>query len=339
MPYGGLPASGSAVAGSPAPTVPQLLSSFGDFQNIYGGYANLSLTVSSENVNPASMVDVNYMAMAVQAFFLNGGSALYVSRVFSNNPGATAGTIDPGIATSGTASASDVVVQGRFPGAFLNTQTVSVALTATRVLNFNNLANLPSGSLLGEPGTGDGAPTLYSNGTGTTFMSNATVPAALTAGTFPAKLYVLTVQVTAPGANGSQMVYTGLGLDPNHPSYLGDTLGVNPPRPIDQLQNQIWFNIGSSLSTGFGSLREPSSQPGSTPRQHRHHGRPRTHSRAGQVIMDSLGNIEIVTTAGTSGATAPTWNPNSGQTTVGWCGDLDESWPMASGYRLHSRHR
>ena len=202
MPYGGLPASGSAVAGSPAPTVPQLLSSFGDFQNIYGGYADLSLTVSSENVNPASMVDVNYMAMAVQAFFLNGGSALYVSRVFANNPGATEGTIDPGIAVSGTASASDVVVQGRFPGAFLNTQTVSVALTATRVLNFNNLANLPTGSLLGEPGAGDGAPTLYANGTGTTFMSNATVPAALTAGTFPAKLYVLTVQVTAPGANG-----------------------------------------------------------------------------------------------------------------------------------------
>ena len=187
MPYGGLPASGSAVAGSPAPTVPQLLSSFGDFQNIYGGYDNLSLTVSSENVNPASMVDVNYMAMAVQAFFTNGGSALYVSRVFANNAGATAGTIDPGIATSGTASASDVVVAGRFPGAFLNTETVTVALTATRVLNFNNLANLPSGSLLGEPGAGDGAPTLFANGTGTTFMSNATTPAALTAANLPGK--------------------------------------------------------------------------------------------------------------------------------------------------------
>lgn len=315
VPYGGLPASGSATAGSPAPTVPQLLSSFGDFQNIYGGYADLSLTVSSQNVNPASMVDVNYMAMAVQAFFLNGGSALYVSRVFANNPGSTAGTIDPGIATSGTASATDVVVQGRFPGAFLNTQTVSVALTATRVLNFNNLANLPSGSLLGQPGTGDAAPTLFSNGAGTTFMSNATVPVALTAGTFPAKLYVLTVQVTAPGANGSQMVYSGLGLDPNHPSYLGDTLGVNPPRPIDQLQNQIWFNIGSSLATApalfaalFPTWIDPSTTPASWTASNAY--------SAGQVIIDSLGNIEIVTTAGTSGATVPTWNTNSGGTTT-----------------------
>lgn len=315
MPYGGLPASGSAVAGSPAPTIPQLLTSFGDFQNIYGGFANLGLTVSSQNVNPASMVDVNYMAMAVQAFFTNGGSELYVSRVFANNAGATAGTIDPGIATSGTASASDVVVAGRFPGAFLNTQTVTVALTATRVLNFNNLANLPSGSLLGEPGTGDGAPTLFANGTGTTFLSNATTPVALTAAAFPTKLYLLTVQVTAPGANGQQMVYTGLGLDPNHPSYIGDTLGVNPPRPIDQLQNQVWFNVGSSLSTAaalFGDLFPTWIDPSTTPASWK----AASAFTSGQVIMDSLGNIQIVTTAGTSGATAPAWNPNSGQTTV-----------------------
>jgi len=315
MPYGGLPASGGAAAGSPAPTVPQLLSSFGDFQNIYGGYADLSLTVSSTNVNPASMVDVNYMAMAVQAFFTNGGSVLYVSRVFANNAGSTAGTIDPGIATSGTASASDVVVAARFPGAFLNGDSVSVTLTATRLLNFNNLANLPSGSLLGEPGIGGASPTLFANGTGTTFMSNATVPAALTAATFPAKLYLLTVQVTAPGANGQQMVYTGLGLDPNHPSYLGDTLGVNPPRPIDQLQNQIWFNIGSSLSTGFELFAalfptwiDPSTSPASW--------KASSLISAGQVIMDTLGNIQIDSTVGTSGATVPTWNPTPGQTTV-----------------------
>lgn len=315
MPYGGLPASGSAVSGSPAPTVPQLLSSFGDFQNIYGGYADLALTISSENVNPASMVNINNTAMAVQAFFLNGGSALYVSRVFANNAGTTAGTIDPGIATSGTSSASDVVVAGRFPGAFLNGASVTVTLTATRVLNFNNLANLPSGSLLGEPGTGDGAPTLFANVTGTTFMSNATVPAALTAGTFPTKLYALTVQVTAPGANGQQMVFAGLGLDPNHPSYIGDTLGVNPPRPIDQLQNQIWFNIGTSLATGFalfGELFPTWIDPSTTPASWK----ASNAFTSGQVIIDSLGNIQIVTTAGTSGATAPAWNTVSGKTTT-----------------------
>ncbi len=317
MPFGGLPASGSALATSPAGGIPQLLTSFGDFQNVYGGYANLSLTVSSQNTNPASMVDVNYMAMAVQAFFTNGGAELYVSRVFANKAGGGGGgTIDPGIALSGTSTTTNVVVGGRFPGAFLNNQVVSVALVASRLLNFNNLANLPSGSLLGEPGTGDAAPTLYANGAGSAFMSNAHTPVALTAANFPSKLYLLTVQVTAPGANGQQMVYPALGLDPNHPSYIGNTLGINPPRPIDQLQNQIWFEIGSTLNTAealfaalFPTWIDPSTTPAAWTAANTY--------TSGQVIMDSLGNIQVVTTPGESGlTTAPVWNRNTGQTTT-----------------------
>jgi hypothetical protein len=258
MPYGGLP-PGTAIgtapnASSPAPTIPQLLTSFGDFQNIYGGFENLALSTS----NPA--LNVNYMALAVQAFFTNGGSQLYVSRVFANKASTTApADYDPGIATSGTASATSVVVEGRFPGAFLNQQQVTVTLTATKVQSFANLANLPPGSLLGTPGSGAAAPTLYSNEAGTTFVSNASTPVTLTAANFPpsqtppASLYLLTVQVTAPAANGSQMVFTGLGLDSNHPNYIGSVLGVNPPRPIDQLQNQVWFNIFAGNSSVLGT--------------------------------------------------------------------------------------
>jgi len=58
MPYGGLPVSGSATAGAPAAGVPQLLTSFGDFQNIYGGYSNLALTTSA----PLAAKNINYMA-------------------------------------------------------------------------------------------------------------------------------------------------------------------------------------------------------------------------------------------------------------------------------------
>jgi hypothetical protein len=247
MPYGGLPASGSVTAGSPSGGVPQLLTSFGDFQNVYGGFASLSLTTSA--ADPAK--NINYMANAVQAFFTNGGSMLYVSRVYANNPGATAGTIDPGVAASDAPGAVKVVAVGRFPGAFLNGQTVTVSLTSSRLLNFNNLANLPAGSLLGEPASGGGSATFYGNGTGAAFMSNASTPVALTSGSFPAKLYLLTATVAAPGAAGQQLVYGGLGLDPAHPSYIGSVLGVNPPRPIDQLQNQVWLAIGSSLATPF----------------------------------------------------------------------------------------
>lgn len=262
MPYGGLPTSGTPVAGSPAAGVPQLLTSFGDFQNIYGGFGNLSLSTSVPAKN------VNYMALAVQAFFTNGGSLLYVSRVYNNNLTAASGTTpagtDPGVAS---ATVNAVTVAGRFPGSYLTGQTVSVALIATKVLNFNALANLPPGSLLGVPGSGGGTPTFYANGTGTTFSSTAATPVALTAATLPPKLFLLTLQVTAPSAAGTQMVFTSLGLDPNHPNYVAKTLGVNPPRPIDALQNQIWFNFASTTTSEalFAALFPSWSDPTATP--------------------------------------------------------------------------
>ena len=249
MPYGGLPATGNPLAGSPSGGVPQLLTSFGDFQHIYGGYADLSMATSP--VNQAK--NINYMAMAVKAFFDNGGSMLYVSRVYATGPaaaGAPAGSIDPGIASSPSGT---VTVAARFPGAFLNQQVVTVTLTATKAMN---VASLPPGSLLGVPGSGGGSPTFYANGAGGAFMSNATPSVALPS-PLPAKLYLLTVNVTAPGAGGQELSYTGLGLDSNNPNYIGSVLGVNPPRPIDQLQNQIYFSIASSLSTPdklFGAL-------------------------------------------------------------------------------------
>jgi len=315
MPYGGLPVSGSATAGAPAAGVPQLLTSFGDFQNIYGGYSNLALTTSA----PLAAKNINYMAMAVQAFFTNGGSTLYVSRVFANNPAAHPNpptvVIDPGIATSGTAAAGNVVVAARFPGAFLNGWPVTVSLAATKVSNFSNLANLPPGSLLGTPSTAGSPPVLYANGTTTAFTSNAKVPSTLTAATLPAKLYLITLQVSAPGAGGQQMVYTGLGLDPTHPNYVGTTLGANPPRPIDQLQNQIWFDIGSSLQTAeslFTALFPVWIDPSSTPTAWT----ASTAFTVGQYILDSNKNVQVVTVAGTSEAAAPPWNPTPGQTTI-----------------------
>jgi hypothetical protein len=314
MPFGGLPPNNQPVAGAPSGGVPQLLTSFGDFQNIYGGYGNFTL-------NPSTAANtLNYMAMAVQAFFSNGGSELYVSRVYANGPGSGGAVIDPGVATSGTASATHVVVVGRFPGAFLNGEAVTVALTATKVQNFANLANLPLGSLLGSPGANGGTPTLFANGNSATFI-NTTTSAALTAQNFPPtqgtphNLYVLTVQVTAPAANGTLMVFSSLGLDPNHPNYIGTVLGVNPPRPIDQLQNQVWFEIGASLNTGptlfenlFPTWIDPST---SIPLWKKG-----TAFTLNQLVSDPNGNVEIVTAAGTSGNTAPAWNATIGGSTT-----------------------
>src|SRR5437588_10665515 len=62
----------------PSNQTPELLTSFGDFQNIYGGYDNLA--ISSNSSDPRN---TNYLALSVKGFFDNGGSELYVSRVYA----------------------------------------------------------------------------------------------------------------------------------------------------------------------------------------------------------------------------------------------------------------
>ncbi len=57
--------------------LPDLLTSFSDFENIYGGLDPLQF-------EDAGSTSVNYMAQAVRAFFENGGQQLYVVRSFSS---------------------------------------------------------------------------------------------------------------------------------------------------------------------------------------------------------------------------------------------------------------
>ena len=117
----------------PVGTVPQLLTSFGDFQSIYGGYDQLSF--SNDVTDP---MNTNFLALGVKGFFDNGGSMLYVSRVFAGGS-ATA------TAACATAGSGDVTLSARFPGAFANNQSVTVSLNATKI---QNVGSLPQGSLV-----------------------------------------------------------------------------------------------------------------------------------------------------------------------------------------------
>ncbi len=124
--------AGPALTG-PVGGVPQLLTSFGDFQSMYGGYDQLSLST-----NPADPQNTNFLALSVKGFFDNGGSMLYVSRVFAGGSAAAA-------ANCATAGSGDVTLGARFPGAFANNQSVTVNLVATKI---PNVSSLPQGSLV-----------------------------------------------------------------------------------------------------------------------------------------------------------------------------------------------
>jgi phage tail sheath protein FI len=61
--------------GGPSPTEPRLVTSFTEFERIYGGLQRLVLQGGEEREA--------YLAHAARAFFANGGKRLYVSRVFA----------------------------------------------------------------------------------------------------------------------------------------------------------------------------------------------------------------------------------------------------------------
>jgi phage tail sheath protein FI len=225
------------IAGSPMGAIPEILTSYGDFSSVYGGFDNLTISDNSSDAR-----NVNYMALSVKAFFDNGGSRLYVSRVFT--PKADK---DTGLASSGDAGDDKVVVQARYPGSALNAATVTVTLLAART---KNVSSLPPGSLLVQftppAGAGDPTLTLYYNGVSGSFKKVGDDSAFV----LPDKdaVYAVTLSVSVPSASGSTSVYEGLGLDSNHPLYLGSILGPTPPRRIDALENQVQFLVGKNLT-------------------------------------------------------------------------------------------
>jgi len=238
----GVGTSTAAFAGptltGPVGGTPELLTSFGDFANIYGGFDNLALTGNSSDAK-----NRNFMALSVKAFFDNGGSMLYVSRVFAAKGGGSGG-----VAAGGTVSDSDVAVTARFPGFYGNLNVTATLVPAKT----QNVGSLPPGSMLAVVPGGGGAITYYTNGTTGSFSSAGT-PLTLPP---PTGTYVLTMRLTVNGAAGTPLVYDGLGFDAANPNYLGSMLGAVPPRRLDALQNQVAFTIGKNLTaiTLFGAL-------------------------------------------------------------------------------------
>lgn len=213
-----------------AQEVPELLTSFGDFERIYGGIADFDFT-------PAT----NYLAHGVRAFFNEGGSRLYVSRVVGGGAASAAAEVT----ADGTPAAQAVAFQARFPGAIGNGRIIvrevlaPVALTA--------MTNAPAGSLLA---TGAGAATAWHLKVGATWHPAASPgDAAEDEATLAAATPRLaTLLVIAIDADGEDLSYEGLGFDRSHPAWVGHVMSAAPGRRADHLQNLFAISIGASVS-------------------------------------------------------------------------------------------
>jgi phage tail sheath protein FI len=72
-------------ATGPTTCEPRLVTSFTEFERVYGGLDRLQLSDEADRVN--------YLAHAARAFFLNGGKRLYVSRVYKPVAGDAGGGV------------------------------------------------------------------------------------------------------------------------------------------------------------------------------------------------------------------------------------------------------
>ena len=110
---------------------PELLTSFNDFERLYGGLGDLAFA----DATPAT----NYLAHAVLAYFNEGGSRLYVARVLAS--GAAAAAVEVAAADDG-----EIRFVARSAGSGGNGRIAVRAEFGPG--SATSLANAPAGSLL-----------------------------------------------------------------------------------------------------------------------------------------------------------------------------------------------
>jgi uncharacterized protein len=204
----------------PTGVTPDLLTSFADFERVYGGLGDLVM---------GSTPMTNYMAYAVQAYFANGGSRLYVSRVSpsgATNSESTDIATDPGPGI--------VKFNARFPGEMGNGQVTLVEKST--LVSSKTFHAAPLGSIL-----------RVKSGTTKYFLKQAdnkrlddwqdTAPTGLAdadlatppGGSAPT-LDLITLMVVLRGRDGNEVVYDDLGYSPN-------------PECLTDLSKTLWYQV------------------------------------------------------------------------------------------------
>jgi hypothetical protein len=203
-------------------------------------------------------MNTNFAAHAVKVYFDNGGALLYFSRVFANNPAAAGSPANTppdsgiggtpvitlaGVSTAATPASPNGRFVARFPGVEGN-GIIQVDLIGVPC-GPNAQAALPTGSTLRfAPAAAGGSPTYYVKQGSGSFTVNgsaaagAPAPAQTAMPTTGATLVTLTI--TATSASGAYSVgFTGLGLDPSHPQYIGNVLAATPSGRQAYLENMF----------------------------------------------------------------------------------------------------
>ena len=210
-----------------------VITSFGEFERIYGGLGDLMIGGTTRTNN--------YMAHAAKAFFDNGGARLYVARTF------TARNVNGGTtlaSNSARAAVGDGFFRGRAPGSGLNGTIIAYEKRTPATATALNAA--PVGSL-----ADDGTELFQKAADGT--WNNAGASGSIDLNSVPAGTAIITLNLelrpgaatAADDAEGGPIVMERLGFGGGHPRALADAMAENPTSRAGQLSQPYWFDPGT----------------------------------------------------------------------------------------------
>jgi phage tail sheath protein FI len=234
------PPGAKLVSGNLVISTPEIITSFGDFERVYGGVDDLTLPKAT-----------NYLAHAVHAYFDNGGSLLYVARVFEPSS-----DTDNGVAASKdlTNGGADVKKQtkfvARYPGDAGN-GTIEV-IEKDNPATVRTMGTAKEGTLIRTKAKA-GAPDAFYVKRGEMWEDSGKNPLNLKdlkPGDRPEGASFITVNIIATDKDLHAETYQDLALDPAHPRFIGNVFGMTQGRRVDDLEHMFGISVGSAI-TGF----------------------------------------------------------------------------------------
>src|SRR5215217_1468212 len=244
---------------------PELLTSFADFERIFGGLDNIRF--DDDTGQPQTPGSPNYVAHAARAFFDNGGSKLYVVRVY--------GEADPDnpreYANRAIGSPVQFTLRSRFPGLAgemriifalrslpmaIRRETIDptiIHLSGARPWSVAYVRDRLTPTSFGGVAIAEGLYDLVPDGErfrlesadGTTVDLDDLDP-----GRHIVHRVVLTIRVRRPGQFEDEMIWDDVVAHPRGRDPLTAIFARNPESRLRQLTIPFWIDDGSTPTSG-----------------------------------------------------------------------------------------
>jgi phage tail sheath protein FI len=221
----------------PSSCEPRLIGSFTEFESVYGGLEPLHASADADE-------RLSYTAHAARAFFLNGGTRLYVSRVFTPRGPADNGVARRAVAVLGTTATWSARWPGKYGNVLVDTQVVRSKNAAVQAPQFGGIVQVTgakNGSVVEIIASGtppaDNDPLVIGNlaqisidpvdGRQIFNRAGSQVTPALTD-----VIQNVSLRVVVTTQDGYKKIYDQLGADPASKRYIGKIL--QPDHPEDE---------------------------------------------------------------------------------------------------------